>query len=124
MSTTVRQRLGLTIAGIILIVAWRIFAGGPSQVIQVNFSMDPQFFAGVEVIIDGEVAGVLRPMGTRNVTGFEVSDGEHTIELRNEGYLSESTRFTAGFGGGGPLMADIESRSEGGEIQNILVLRR
>jgi len=119
-----RQRLGLLLAGIILLSMLRFCAGAPTHVVRVDFSIDPGIFTGAEVFIDGKAVGFLRPTGSRNLTGFRVEEGEHTLEIRREGYRSEATRFTAGFGGPGALFADLESRNPDGEPFTTLVLRR
>jgi hypothetical protein len=119
-----RQRLGVLVGAILLILLWRFCGGAPSHLVQVDFSIDPELFSGAEVVIDGKVVGSLQPYGTRNLTGFHVEEGEHTVEIRLDGHLSEPTRFVAGFGGGGRLIADLESRALEGAPRTVLVLRR
>ena len=41
---------------------------------------------GVQVFIDGESRGTLKPDGTLSVT--DIQPGQHTVELRKEGYLT------------------------------------
>jgi hypothetical protein len=114
----------MLLAAIALISLWRLCTGEPGYLVQVDFSIDPELFSGAEVVIDGQPVGRLQPSGPRNLTAFRVEEGEHTVELRREGYSSEPTRFTAGFGGGGPLIADLDSRRVDGEYRVVMVLRR
>jgi hypothetical protein len=119
-----RQRLGVLVGAILLMLFWRFCGGAPGHLVQVDFSIDPELFFGAEVVIDGEVVGSLQPSGARNLTGFRVEEGEHTVEIRLDGYLTEPTRFVAGFGGAGRFTADLEPRALEGTPRNVLVLRR
>lgn len=99
------QRRGLTwrVATVgavaILIVLWRSCVTNPAYVIQIEFGMAPEVLAGAEVVIDGEVVGMLKRHGSRTMSGFPVEEGDHTVELRLPGCESEQARFTSGFGG-------------------------
>lgn len=99
------QRRGLawrvaTVATVaILIILWRSCVVGPAYVVQIEFGMAPEVLAGAEVVIDGEVVGMLKRHGNRTVSGFPVEEGDHTAELRLPGCESERARFTSGFGG-------------------------
>ena len=83
----------------ILVVLWRSCVAGPAYIVQIQFGMNPEVLAGAEVVIDGEVVGVLKRHGNRTVSGFPVEEGDHTAELRLPGCESERARFTSGFGG-------------------------
>jgi hypothetical protein len=119
-----RQRLGVLVGGILLILLWRFCGGAPGRRVQVDFSIDPELFSGAEVVIDGEVVGSRQPSGARNFTGFHVGKGEQTVEIRLAGYLQEPTRFVAGFGRSGRFIADLEYRALEGTPRNVLALRR
>ncbi len=84
---------------VLSLVLWRSSLGGPSYIVQIEFGMDPEYLTGAEVVIDGEVRGTLERYGARTVNGFEVDEGDHTVEVRKEGCNADTARITAGFGG-------------------------
>lgn len=92
-------RVAAVAAVVIVVILWRSCAGGPAYTVQIYFGRDPEILAGAEVVIDGEVVGVLERHGNRTVSGFAVDEGDHTAELRLPGCESEPARFTSGFGG-------------------------
>ena len=83
----------------ILVILWRSCVAGPAYIVQIQFGMAPKVLAGADVVIDGEVVGILEQHGNRTVSGFRVEEGDHTAELRLPGCESERARFTSGFGG-------------------------
>jgi hypothetical protein len=99
------QRRGLawrvaTVAMVaIVIILWRSCVARPAYVVQIEFGLAPEVLAGAEVVIDGEVVGLLARQGNRTLSGFPVAEGDHTVELRLPGCESEQARFTSGFGG-------------------------
>lgn len=119
-------RLAVVLAGLVLIVGWALARDDSDPyVILVEFGTAPELLEGAEVVIDGEVAGTLRRMGARTQTGFRVAEGRHEVFLRMEGYPSDTTRVTTGFGGGQVrLMADFVDRYVGGESRTYVVLSR
>lgn len=83
----------------ILAILWRRSVGAPANVVQVQFGIAPEALTGAEMVIDGKVVGTLERHGGRTVSGFRVTEGDHTAELRLPGCSSEPARFTSGFGG-------------------------
>jgi hypothetical protein len=97
----------------------------PAYVVQIQFGIAPEVLAGAEVVIDGEVVGILQRHGDRTVSGFAVEEGDHTAELRLPGCESERTRFTSGFGGAlVTLMWYPDIRIQGGDSVCVLRLER
>ena len=95
-------------------VLWWVFAGGLTFVIQIEFGIAPELLEGAQVVVDGEVVGTLTRMGSRTVSGFKVGDGEHSVELRLEGYRSASVSVNpASQGGAALLQADVGQVSDG-----------
>ena len=52
-----RWRAALLVAGALVVVLWRVTAGGPTTIIQIEFGMYPEEFVGATVVIDGEDRG-------------------------------------------------------------------
>ncbi len=118
-------RAGLILSGVVVVLLWRILAGGEQSVIIIEFGMDPHEFEGLEVVIDGEVVGTLKRMGAATRTGFTVEDGDHMVALKHPRYLSEPVRVTSGFGGERVmLMANFEQRQRDGKEETYVVLAR
>lgn len=92
-------RVAAVAAVVIVVILWRSCLGGPAYTVQIYFGRDAELLVGAEVVIDGEVVGVLERHGNRTVSGFAVDEGDHTAELRLPGCDSEQARFTSGFGG-------------------------
>jgi hypothetical protein len=92
-------RVAAVVAVAVVVILWRSCAAGPEYVVLIQFGMDPEVLSGAEVVIDGEVVGLLEPQGNRTVSGFALEEGDHTAELRLPGCDSEQARFTSGFGG-------------------------
>ena len=117
-------RAAWLLAVILVIILWRGCLGGPRYVIQVQFGMDPEFLTGAEVVIDGTVAGTLGRIGSRTVNGFEVEEGEHTVEVRREGCEADPVRITSGFGGTTVmLIAEPDSNGRGAEESCVIRLQ-
>jgi hypothetical protein len=115
-----RFRVALLAVAAVLAVMWFGFGGGESAVILIDFSISPRDFEGAEVFIDGEVAGKLERMGSRQQTGFRVEDGEHVVTLRHPEYRTRHTKVTSGFGAQRVLLVVDFGRGAGEEA--ILVL--
>lgn len=111
----IHWRIGIVVAGAIVTIMWRMSLGEPMTVILIDFGIKPELLVGTEVVIDGEVVGTLKRMGSRTQTGFEVPDGDHVVELRNREIPGRQRRVTTGFGGGRVmLIVDISSGHENG----------
>lgn len=78
-----RWRAQLAIAFALIIAGWWLYSGGPSYVIQIDYRWVGDFADSAEVVVDGEVVGVLEfDSRGRPVRGFEVEPGRHVVELR------------------------------------------
>lgn len=121
----IRWRASLLVVGSILAVAWWMIAGGNQSIVMIEFGMYPELFQGAEVVIDGEVAGRLTPLGAATRTGFKVDEGDHEVSLRHPKYPSAPTTVTSGFGGRHVmLIADVHTRIAEGtrDTEPVLVL--
>lgn len=117
-------RAAWLVAVVLMLIMWRACLG-PRFVIQVHFGMDPEFFTGAEVFIDGELVGTLQPLGRRTLSGFEVEPGDHAVEVRREGCASRPAQVTAGATGSRVvLMAVPDSEYRGAADQCVIRLDR
>ena len=80
----------------------------------IEVGIAPELLEGAEVVVDGGVVGALTRMGVRTLSGFKVGDGDHSVEVRLEGYASRSmTVNPASQGGSALLLADFGQVSDG-----------
>ncbi len=109
--------------GLGLMLVWLHLANKPKVII--NWGMIEEL-EGAEVRVDGETVGMLKKFGENPTTGFEVSRGEHEIQVMSDAFTSEPLKITFDSAGQGVrLMADIEERyNEDGGFSSVLVLRR
>jgi len=121
-----RFRVAILVSGLVLIGMWLAFGRGSQSIIAIEFGISPRDFVGVEVVIDGEVAGRLQRMGARTQTGFEVDDGDHVVTLRHPELRTVPVTVTSGFGGQRVvLLADFSSTTnDAGESETVIVLNR
>ena len=111
----IHWRSGIVVAGAIVAIMWRMSLGEPMTVILIDLGIEPDLLVGTEVLIDGEVVGTLKRMGSRTQTGFEVPEGDHVVELRNRELPGRQRRVTTGFGAGRVvLIVDLSSGQEDG----------
>ncbi len=87
---------GLAVLGGFLAAGGRF---GPRSTIVIEYGMYPRDFAGLEVEIDGEVAGVLKGFGAATRTAFEVEDGRHVVTVRHPELECRPRTVTSGAGG-------------------------
>jgi hypothetical protein len=85
-----RLRLWAMAAGILVAVGWSLFGGtifpeGDCKVL-IEFGSDPRSFTGLEVEVDGRVAGRLEPAGAVTRTAFPVACGKHRVRVLHPGY--------------------------------------
>lgn len=121
-----RMRMAALAVGVVVLGIYFLAGGSfaPKAVVQIEFGMYPEEFEGAEVVIDGEVRGTLKRFGNANRTGFEVSEGEHTIALRHPELPSQPLRFTGQPGMPLLLIADIQETYRGGRSRTEIVLNR
>jgi hypothetical protein len=96
-----------------------------AHTVEIDVSKAPQVLAGAQVLIDGEVVGVLPAEGSATLASFGVRAGEHTVELRKEGYESQPFQLSdAPAGDTSSLKADMATWLLDGQIKNALILSR
>ena len=91
-------RAGLALVGLVAVGGY--FVSGsllrPDSSIVIEFGIDPRAFDGLEVEIDGQVAGRLRTTGRLTRTSFPVREGEHTVRVIHPTYASPPRVVTTG----------------------------
>jgi hypothetical protein len=119
----IRWKAASVVSGAIIVILWRVVAGAPSTIIQINFAIFPEELVGATVLIDGEDRGRLERRGARTVNGFKVPEGDHTVQLRMPNMESEVRTVTTSFGAV-VLMVDFEDRMrDDGVPRTVIVLR-
>jgi hypothetical protein len=120
----IRWRLALVVVGAAILLLWRVMAGPPTTVIQIEFGMYAQEFVGATVLIDGEERGQLKRRGARTVNGFKVPEGDHTVQVRLPEIESEVEHVTTVAGAPNTVMRmELAEVMRDGETQTIIVLR-
>ena len=110
-----RMWLGLIGAGVVTMAIFLMMGGSftpTNGAIQIDFSMD-EAFAGLEVEIDGEVAGELKYFGAMMRSGFEVEEGEHEVRVLHPEYRCELVRVEVAVGEGVLLLLDYQVEYSG-----------
>ena len=109
-----RWRAYLAIAAVIVVAAWWLYTGGPSYILQVDYQWIGDLADSADVVIDGAVVGHLSfdPRG-RPVQGFEVTPGEHVVELRTRPCRARPEPVTVGPGRITVVVADLLESSGG-----------
>jgi len=94
-----RIRLGLIAAGIIITVAYMLCGGsvlpGNQARILIEFGSDADRFAGLDVEIDGAIAGKLERVGQATRTAFPVEPGIHQVRVVGPAYDSRPVPIDA-----------------------------
>jgi hypothetical protein len=99
-------------AGVVTLAIFFLMGGSftPSKgAIQIDFSLDEKLFAGLDVEIDGEVVGKLKPFGAMMRSGFEVEPGEHEVRVLHPEFRCEPARVEVEAGEGVLLLLDYGS---------------
>jgi len=114
------------VGGGLLVGIGIIVTGGNKSVIQINYAMYPEVLDGCDVLIDGEVVGQLQPLGRNHVTGFQVDDGPHLVEIAHEELVCEPVKVQSGYGGRQVmLMAELGDHvTADGDYQTMVYLYR
>lgn len=80
-----RIRIGMVVSGVLLAIGWAAFGHSlfPSTQarILIEFGADPEQFAGLDVEIDGRIAGQLERVGQATRTAFAVEPGTHQVRV-------------------------------------------
>ncbi len=115
-------------SGLVVALAF-VFTGGLSTAearVAIEFGIEPELFEGLEVEIDGEIAGRLESTGRVTRRAFSLELGEHVIRIVHPEMRSEPRRVDLALRNQTlHLLADIEEHaSAGGRSEMVLVLRR
>ena len=86
------------IAGLVVMIGYLATGGsfGSRNTILIEFGMYPEDFAGMQVEIDGEIAGTLTQYGQATRNAFSVKDGTHRVALRDPRFASHVETVTLG----------------------------
>ena len=96
-----------------------------NHTIQIDFSEGSDVLAGAQVVIDGVVVGELQPGGAAASVSFKVTAGNHSLELRKEGYESQAFEIVgAAAEGTTSLTAKPATWFTDGQLKHALVLSR
>lgn len=113
-----RIRLALMGAGILSAILYAAMGGrfGPSNagVIQIEYGVYPEAFQGLQVAIDGQPAGELKPFGAATRTGFEVEEGRHEVRIISSRFTSRPRSVNVESGHTVMLVLDIGDTAAGG----------
>lgn len=97
------MRIGAIIVGVILTIVLAASGAIPGfhkkGAIQIDWTVDRQMLAGLEVEIDGEIAGTLTRHGKLCRTGFQVKEGRHEVRLVHPEIGSKTKRVDVEAGG-------------------------
>jgi hypothetical protein len=97
--SALRIRIGMVVAGILMAIGWAAFGHSlfPSTQarILIEFGGDPESFAGLEVEIDGRLAGQLERIGQSTRTAFPVEPGRHQVRVTGPAFDSAPTPIDA-----------------------------
>ena len=91
-----RWYAALAVTGVIILALWWAFTGGPSYVLQIDYAFTGDMVEGAEVVVDDVVVGTLEGPGRRELVGFVLDEGEHTVAIRSEECASRPETFTLG----------------------------
>ncbi|MEQ9400268.1 MAG: hypothetical protein RJQ04_13985 [Longimicrobiales bacterium] len=94
--------------GLVYVGVW-VYMGFGSAVIQVQWGYFPEL-EGSEVMIDGEVAGVLFRRGRQTLSGFRVGRGDHAVSIVHPEYASDTFVVSADLRGAQYLLFAFERR--------------
>ncbi len=109
-----RWRAQLAVSGVIVVILWWLYTGGPTYVIQIDHQWIGELADSAEMVIDGRAVGTLEydPRG-RPVRGFEVQPGEYVVELRTRHCEARPDTVTVGPSRITVLLADLDERAMG-----------
>ncbi len=82
MGRSIRWQLASIVSGLIfLVVLWTAGLFSSRKAIIIEYGMLGDDAIGAEVYIDDQLAGTLAAVGAASRTGFEVSEGVHTVRV-------------------------------------------
>lgn len=88
----IRWRVSVFAVALLMFLTLWLFNTRESNLI-IQFGISPEDFDGVEVLVDGAVAGTLQRTGGATRTGFRIGKGEHVVLLNHPRYASEPARI-------------------------------
>lgn len=125
--SALRIRIGMAVAGTLLGIGWAAFGHSlfPSTQarILIEFGSDPDHFTGLEVEIDGRVAGQLQAIGQATRTAFPVEPGAHQVRVVGPAFDSAPASIDAPHSGMSTLVLLEYSESPGPAGRPSLTLR-
>jgi len=123
MASKLLRTLPSLLAIILILSVTHACSDAGSSTVQIDFSDDPEVLTGAQVFIDGEAAGELQPDGALSLSVFTVTAGDHTVELRKEGYEAQPFRVVgAAEGETLTLKAEAATWFTDGQLKNALTL--
>jgi hypothetical protein len=120
-----RWRVAWALVALAVVGMWWYASGGAGYILQVDYSWTGDMLEGADVIIDGEVAGVLERRSGQYVTGFRVDAGEHQVSVRTGECAGRPEAVTMdGRNRRVVFMADLREGVQNGAFRCTVVLRR
>lgn len=117
-SNAIRKRAAVVVAAV-LVLAVCLGAGSrltARPAVQIEFGAYPEVFQGMTVEIDGKSAGTLRATGSAHRTGFEVTEGRHTVRVVHPLYTSITRSVDVRAGRPEVLILDLQPTGSTGRL--------
>jgi len=126
--SALRIRIGMAVAGVLMAVGWAAFGHSllPSTQarILIEFGADPDRFTGLDVEIDGHIAGQLERVGQATRTAFPVEPGTHQVRVVGPAFDSAPAPIEARHSGMSTMVLLEYSESPGAGGRPALTLRQ
>lgn len=120
-----RWRVAWAVVVLAVFGMWWYASGGPSYILQIDYSWTGDMIEGAEVLVDGVPVGVLERRSGQPVTGFRLEAGEHGVSVRTEDCAGRPETVTLDWQNRRVLfMADLREGFDGGVFRCTIVLRR
>lgn len=115
--------IGAVVLGMYLLAGGRIGPGNLGT-IQIEYGTYPEAFEGLQVAIDGEVAGVLKPFRAATTrTVFAVREGRHLVRVKSNDYGCRGRIVNVESGHTMVLVLDVGTTSNAGVVQPEIYLQ-
>jgi hypothetical protein len=88
------MRFAAIAVGIVIVGGYFMCGGSDGTIVQIDFSIDPDWLAGAAVEIDGKIVGKLALVGGAARNGFEVRKGSHRVRVVHEEMDCEPLELT------------------------------
>jgi len=86
------------------------YAPGADGTIQIEYGMYASEFEGLDVEIDGQVAGKLKPFASSTRAGFAVKEGQHTVRLLTPNMPSRAEKVQVYIASSVLLLLEVQER--------------